>query len=27
VARRYLDYFDQAWLGSSPHAETRQLHL
>jgi len=27
VARRYLDYFDQAWLGSAPHAETRQLHL
>ncbi len=27
VARRYLEYFDQAWLGSSPHAETRQLHL
>ncbi len=27
VARRYLDYFDQAWQGSAPHAETRQLHL
>ena len=27
VAHRYLEYFDQAWLGSAPHAETRQLHL
>lgn len=27
VARRYLDLFDQAWIGSEPHAETRQLHL
>jgi hypothetical protein len=27
VARRYLDYFNEAWLGSAPHAETRQLHL
>lgn len=27
IARRYLDFFDEAWLGSAPHAETRQLHL
>jgi hypothetical protein len=27
VARRYLDMFDEAWHGSAPHAETRQLHL
>jgi hypothetical protein len=27
VARRHLDAFDEAWLGSTPHAETRQLHL
>lgn len=27
VARHYLSLFDQAWLGSAPHPETRQLHL
>lgn len=27
VARLYLDRFDQAWLASAPHPETRQLHL
>jgi hypothetical protein len=27
IARLYLDQFDEAWLGSAPHAETRQLHL
>lgn len=27
VARLYLDAFDEAWTGSTPHAETRQLHL
>ena len=27
VARRYLNFFDEAWLASAPDAETRQQHL
>jgi len=27
VARRYLNFFDEAWTASAPHAETRQQHL
>lgn len=27
TARSHLDLFDEAWIGSAPHAETRQLHL
>lgn len=27
VARRYLDFFDEAWIGSAPHPDSRELHL
>jgi hypothetical protein len=27
VARHYLNFFDEAWTASAPHAETRQQHL
>jgi hypothetical protein len=27
VARRYLNFFDEVWTASVPHAETRQQHL
>lgn len=27
VARRYLNFFDEAWIASAPDAETRQQHL
>lgn len=27
VARRYLNFFDEAWTASAPDAETRQQHL
>lgn len=27
IARRYLDYFNEAWDASDPDAETRQRHL
>lgn len=27
VARRYLNFFDEAWIASAPDAESRQQHL